>query len=116
MFDNAIFRIFGDNKDLSGDATFNLILENKKQTITIKKIVELVNIFSSEYGSDRRGMSKWTDIDSKRVSTYWEGREWIVDATGKSFREYQDGCSQINLFFNPKEGIEFSILNANWHM
>ena len=43
LFDKATFRIFGHQKDLSGNSSFNLILESKGQSVTINKIKEMVN-------------------------------------------------------------------------
>lgn len=113
LFDVAVFKVFSHDKNLSPDNSFNLILLNTTQTITIKKNIEMVNTLSSVYGNDRRGYSKWTDVDTTRVQTYWEGREWIINKDGKSIREFGDGCSQINLFFHLEEGLDFSILGAN---
>lgn len=113
LFNRAIFRIFGHKKDLSGNSSFNLILENDGQSVTINKIKEMVNSISSEYGKDRNGKSNWNQDDENAISTYWEGREWIIDRKGKTYRDYKKGCIQINLHFNLDEGIDFSILGAN---
>ena len=113
LFDKAVFRIFGQDRDLSGSNTFNLILENDGSTITIEKIKKIVNAISSEYGKDRTGKAKWSAEDENTISNYWEGREWIIDKKGKSFKEFKKDCVQINLHFELEEGIDFSILGAN---
>ena len=113
LFDKAIFRIFGQNKDLSGNTSFNLILENYGSSITFEKIKKIVNAISSEYGKDRTGKAKWSADDENAISNYWEGREWIIDKKGKTFKEFKKGCVQINLHYEIEEGIDFSILGAN---
>ena len=113
LFDTAIFRSFENTKELTNKTSFNLILENKIQSITINKVKELVNSFATEYGSDRNGESKWTNEDDNAISTYWTGREWIIDNKGKSQKIFGNECCQINIHFNLDEGIDFSILGAN---
>ncbi len=113
LFDNAIFRSFENTKELTTKTSFNLILENQNQSVTINKVKDLVNSFSSEYGNDRNGKSKWTDEDDKAISTYWQGREWIIDSKGKSQKNFEKDCCQINFHFNIEEGVNFSILGAN---
>jgi hypothetical protein len=113
LFDRAVFRIFGHKKDLSGNSSFNLILENNGQSITINKIKEMVDSISNEYGKDRTGKSKWNVDDDKAISTYWEGREWIIDKKGNTYRDFKGDCIQINLHYNLDEDINFSILGAN---
>ena len=113
LFDIAIFRSFENTKELTNKTSFNLILENKKQSITINKVKELVNSFSTEYGNDRNGKSKWTDEDDKAISSYWQGREWILDSKNKSQKVFEKGYCQINFQYNTDEGINFSILGAN---
>jgi hypothetical protein len=113
LFDNAKFRIFGQKKDLSGNTSFNLILENNGSSVTFGKIQEMVNTIASEYGKDRTGKTKWTNEDEDAISSYWEGREWIIDSKGKSFKEFEIGCIAINLHFDIEEGIDLSVLGAN---
>ncbi|WP_291104074.1 MULTISPECIES: hypothetical protein [unclassified Flavobacterium] len=113
LFDIAIFRSFENTKELTNETSFNLILENKNQSITINKVKELVNSFSAEYGNDRNGKSKWTNEDDKAISTYWEGREWILDSKRKSQKVFEKDCCQINFHFNLDDGVDFSILGAN---
>ena len=113
LFDKAVFRFFGSKKDLSGNTSFNLILENDGSSVTFGKIKEMVDVISSEYGKDRTGKAKWSIEDEDAVSVYWEGREWIIDKKGKSYKDFKSGCIQFNLHFNLEEGISFSILGAN---
>lgn len=113
IIDTATFRFFGHQKDLSGKSSFNLIFSNKEQSITINKIKEIVNAIANEYGKDRRGNGKWTSEDDKAISTYWEGREWIIDSKGNSFKDLKENSSQINLIFNLDDGLDFSVLGAN---
>jgi hypothetical protein len=113
IVDTGTFRFFGHLKDLSGKESFNLILSNKEQSLTINKIKEIVNAIADEYGKDRRGNGKWTAEDDKAISTYWEGREWIIDSKGNALKELKENSAQINLNFNLDDGIDFSILGAN---
>ncbi|MCA6515123.1 MAG: hypothetical protein IM577_05920 [Chitinophagaceae bacterium] len=113
IVDTATFRFFGHQKDLSGKSSFNLIFSNKGQSLTINKIKEIVNAIANEYGKDRRGNGKWTPDDDRAISTYWEGREWIIDIKGNSHKELIENSAQINLIFNLDDGIDFSILGAN---
>jgi len=113
LFDKIIFRIFGEDKDLSGNTSFNLIFENDGSSITFEKIKNIVNAISSEYGKDRTGKAKWSTDDENTISSYWAGREWIIDKQGKSFKEFKKGRVQINIHFELEEGIDFSILAAN---
>jgi len=113
LFDKAVFRIFSHKPDLSGDSSFNLLLENAGQSVTIEKIQIMVDLISNEYGKDRNGKGKWNDNDDNSISTYWEGREWIVDKKGNTYNDFKSGCIQINLHFNLDEGIDFSILGAS---
>ena len=113
LFDIAIFKSFQNTKILTNETSFNLILHNKNQSITINKVIELVNAFSLEFGNDRNGKSKWTNQDDAAISKYWEGREWIINSKGKSQKNFVNDCSQINLHFNIETGVEFSILGAN---
>ena len=113
LFGRAIFKFFDHKKNLTGSASFNLILENTGQSLTINKIIKLVDCISAEYGKDRTGKTKWNEEDENTISTYWEGREWIIDKKGNSYSDYKPHCIQINLHFHLEEGIEFSILSAN---
>jgi len=113
IIDTATFRFFGHIKNLSGNESFNLILSNKGQSITINKIKEIVNAITNEYGKDRRGNGKWTSEDDKAISTYWEGREWIIDNKGNTHKDLKDNCAQINLIFNLDDGLDFSVLGAH---
>lgn len=90
-----------------------MILENNGQSITIEKIQILVNAITREYGKDRTGKVNWNDSDDRSISTYWSGREWIIDKKGNSLKDFISGCIQINLHFSLDGGIDFSILGAN---
>ena len=114
LVDFVTFRFFGQKKDLSGNESFNIVFQNKGQSITINKVKEIVNAISNEYGKDRKGNSKWTNDDDKDISTYWEGREWIIDQNGNSHNELKEKCAQVNFIFNVDDGIDFSILGANY--
>ena len=116
LFDTAIFRTFDNSKNLLESTSFNLILENKNQSVTISKISEFVDTITLEYGEDRRGLLLWTDDDNSTISTYWLGREWIVNKHGETFREFSAGCSQINFRYDNEYGIGLSILVANMHV
>lgn len=113
LFDTAIFRTFDHNKNLNENSAFNLILENKTKEVTVSKIKNLVNTITLEYGKDRRGKLDWTNEDDKGISTYWTGREWIVDKNKNTLEEFEAGCSQINFSFDFDDGIGLSILGAN---
>lgn len=113
LFQKAVFKIFGDNKDIMGNSSFNLILKNKRNNPKIKDIKKLVNSISEKYGNDRNGKGKWAKEDQSSISTYWTGREWIVDKNGKNYKKFEKDCSQINLYYNIGDEIEFSILGAN---
>lgn len=113
LFGRAIFRFFDHKKNLSGSTTFNLMLENTGQSLTINKIIEMVDRISTEYGKDRTGKTKWNETDENTISTYWEGREWIIDKKGNIYSDYKHNCIQINLHFSLTDGIDFSILGAN---
>jgi len=113
LFDRAIFRIFSHKPDLSGDSSFNLILENDGQSVTIEKIKRMVDSIASEYGKDRTGKGKWTKNDENTISTYWEGREWIIDQKGKTYSTNKIGRIQIDFHYRPDEGIDLSVLGAN---
>ena len=116
MFSGVIIRIFGTELDLSGKSTFNLLfIENEEEDSPISKMKELINVISNEFGKDRRGKGKWSSEDENRITSFWEGREWILDKKGKTYKEFGSGMSQANLLFNidSKSGVEFSILQAN---
>ena len=107
LFDRAIFRVFSHKPDLSGDSSFNLILENDGQSVTIEKIQRMVDTITNEYGKDRTGKAKWDVQDDNAISTYWEGRQWILDKKGNTLKDFKSGCIQINLHFNLDDGIDF---------
>ncbi len=113
LFDKATFRIFGGKKDVSGLTSFNLILENTNQSVTIDKIQNFVDTFSREYGNDRTGKSKWQESEANSLTTYWEGREWILDLKGNNHKDFKDNCIQVNFHFDTDEGISLSLLGAN---
>jgi len=113
VFNNATFRFFDKKKDLSGTSSFNIIFESKDMGLTINKIKNIVDTISKEYGKDRRGKGKWTNEDDNSITTYWEGREWIINSKGKTHTKIKKNCAQINLHFHLDEGIDFAIIGAS---
>jgi hypothetical protein len=106
--------MFEHKPDLSVNSSFNLLFENTSQSISIEEIKRIVDIISVEYGKDRTGKGKWTKNDENAISTYWEGREWIIDQKGKTYSTNKIGRIQINLHYSPDEGLDLSVLGANY--
>ncbi len=113
LFDKAVFRFFSDKPDLSGNTSFNLFFKNDGQSVTFEKIQILVDTLVNEYGKDRTGNSKWTISDENAIGTYWEGREWILDKKGKSYKEIKTDRFHIGIHYDIEDGIDFEILGAS---
>lgn len=113
LFDKATFRFFSDKPDLTGNTSFNLFFSNDGQSVTLEKIQILVDTLVNEYGKDRTGNSKWTIADENAIGTYWEGREWILDKKGKSFKEIKSDRFQIGIHYDLEDGIDFEIIGAS---
>ncbi len=113
IFDIITVRSFSFNQDLSGNASFNLILNHSEKVgVSMDALKKLVNTISSEYGIDGNGSSQWTEDDSFGFHDHWEGREWILDKKGKSHKEFSKEHVQVNLSYYNGEA-ELSILEAN---
>jgi len=113
LFDKATFRFFSHEPDLSGNTSFNLFFENDGQSVTLEKIQILVDTLVNVYGKDRTGNSKWTMADENAIGTYWEGREWVLDKKGKSYKEISSDRFHIGIHYNLEDGIDFEILGAS---
>ncbi|KAA1244550.1 hypothetical protein [Aquimarina sp. RZ0] len=115
LFDYAIIRNFEHKKDLSGNSSFNLIMGSHNKSATIDKLTKIVDSIVIEYGKDRNGNGKWTEKDSRQITDFWLGREWIINSKGKSISgsKLDKNCYQINLHFDSENGISLSILGAS---
>jgi hypothetical protein len=113
VFNYAIFKIFGGKKDLSGESSINLILGAAGRDISIDKIINLVNILFNEFGFDKSGNGKIIDSEIDSLSSFWIGREWLLDINFNEQKEFNADSFMLSVYLHSEQNIQLTIMGAN---